>query len=470
MNAPQTSPATVPAAQATPAGNPNRRKALTAIASVVVLAGLGWGIYEYLVASHYEGTDNAYVQGNVIQITPQISGTVMAIMADDTDFVKAGSPLVQLDPADARVSLDQAEAALAGAVRQVRTLYANNGTLAAQISLRLADVTRAQTQVVSAQSDVARANEDVNRRQSLTGNGAVSREELNHAQTQLSNAKSALAAAQANVQASQAGVTAAREQLTSNQALTDNTSVDQHPSVLAAAAKVREAFLATQRAAMPAPVDGYVAKRTVQLGQRVAAGTPMMSIVPLNQVWVDANFKEVQLRNIRIGQPVKLTADVYGSKVEYKGTVAGLGVGTGAAFSLLPAQNATGNWIKVVQRVPVRIALDAEQLRASPLRVGLSMDATVDISQKDGKTLADAPRVAALNTTQVYAQADAGADAEVRRVIAANVGRAVARANPQQAPNAVNGSKPAPIALPDGANLAQRPATVAPAAPAVAVQ
>jgi membrane fusion protein (multidrug efflux system) len=410
-------------AAAQPAGNPKRKKALTALASVVVIAGLGWGAYEYLVASHYESTDNAYVQGNVIQITPQIGGTVMAIMADDTDFVKAGQPLVQLDPADARVSLDQAEAALAQAVRQVRTLYANNGSLAAQITLRESDVVRAQ-------SDIGRANEDLNRRLALTGNGAVSKEELNHTQTQLANAKSALAAAQA-------GVVAAREQLASNQALTDGTSVEQHPSVLVAAAKVREAYLATQRAALPAPVDGYVAKRTVQLGQRVAAGTPMMSLIPLNQVWVDANFKEVQLRNIRIGQPVKLTADLYGRKVEYKGTVAGLGAGTGAAFALLPAQNATGNWIKVVQRVPVRVALDAQQLAASPLRVGLSMDAEVDISNKDGKMLADVPRTAATTQTQVYASLDSGANEEVRRVIAANLGRPAAR---QAAPSVAKGS------------------------------
>lgn len=407
--APAAAPAPESASPYRPAGNATRRKALTALASVVVVAGLGWAVYEYLVASHYESTDNAYVQGNVIQITPQIGGTVMAIMADDTDFVKAGQPLVQLDPADAKVALEQADAALAQAVRQVRTLYANNGSLAAQITLRQSDVARAQ-------SEIARANDDLNRRQALSGNGAVSREELNHAQTQLANAKSTLAAAQA-------GVLAAREQLTSNQALTDGTSVEQHPSVQLAAAKVREAWLATQRAAMPAPVDGYVAKRTVQLGQRVAAGTPMMSIIPLRQVWVDANFKEVQLRNIRIGQPVKLTADLYGKKVEYKGSVAGLGVGTGAAFALLPAQNATGNWIKVVQRVPVRIALDPQQLAASPLRVGLSMDAEIDISNKDGKMLADAPRTAAASQTQVYASLDSGANAEVRRVIAANIGR-----------------------------------------------
>ena len=436
MNAPQSTPsaATTPAPVAAsasanaPAGNPKRKKALTALASVVVVAGLGWAAYEYLVASHYETTDNAYVQGNVIQITPQIGGTVMAIMADDTDFVKAGQPLVQLDPADAKVALDQAEAALAQAVRQARTLYANNGTLQAQVTLRDSDVVRAQ-------SDIARASDDLARRQSLTGNGAVSKEELGHAETQLANAKSALAAAQA-------GVVAAREQLSSNQALTDGTSIDQHPSVLVAAAKVREAFLATQRAALPAPVDGYVAKRTVQLGQRVAAGTPMMSIIPLKNVWVDANFKEVQLRNIRIGQPVKLVADLYGKKVEYKGTVAGLGVGTGAAFSLLPAQNATGNWIKVVQRVPVRIALDVQQLATNPLRVGLSMDAEVDVSQKDGKTLADAPRPAALAEVHAYGVPGDAADKDVRRVIAANMGKgalaAVATVAASPSPPAAN--------------------------------
>ena len=392
-----------------PASNGKRRRALTALAAVVIVAGGGWGIYEWLVASHYEDTDNAYVSGNVIQITPQIGGTVMAIGADDTDFVKAGQPLVQLDPADAKVALEQAEAALAQAVRQVRTLYANNGSLAAQVTLR-------QSDIVKARSDIAKAQDDLQRRRALSGNGAVSKEELNHAETQLDTAKSQLAAAQA-------GVAAAKEALVSNQSLTEGTSVAQHPSVLAAASKVREAYLATQRVAMPAPVDGYVAKRTVQLGQRVAAGTPMMSIVPLNQLWVDANFKEVQLRNIRIDQPVKLTADLYGKKVEYTGKVAGLGVGTGSAFALLPAQNATGNWIKVVQRVPVRIALDPEQLKANPLRIGLSMDAEIDISSKSGKMLADAPRPTALTQTAVYSQLDHGADAEVNRIVAANLGR-----------------------------------------------
>src|SRR5690606_21409874 len=273
----------------------------------------------------------------------------------------------------------------------------------------------------------------------LSGNGAVSKEELNHAETAVANARSAVAAAQA-------GVVAARESLASNRSLTDGTRVEEHPSVQAAAARLREAYLATQRVAMPAPVDGYVARRTVQLGQRVSPGTPLMSVVPLGQVWVDANFKEVQLRNIRIGQPVKLTADLYGKEVAYDGKVEGLGIGTGAAFALLPAQNATGNWIKVVQRVPVRISLDAEQVQANPRRVGLSMDAEVDVRERGGRMLAEAPRREPVAQTQVYSALDKGAEAEVRRIIEANLGREVQPAAKRE-PHG-----PAPV--PGGAHLA----------------
>ncbi len=389
-------------------GNSARKKALTGI-SLVLLAGLLYGGYEWFINRHSEDTDNAYVQGNVIQITPQISGTVTAILADDTDFVKAGQPLVQLDPADARVALEQAQANLAQTVRQVRTLYAGNGNLRAQIAVREAEVERAQ-------AEVSRATDDLGRRQSLVGNGAVSKEELSHTQTQLTSAQNTLAAAKA-------AAAAAREQLSTNLALTDGTTLENHPSVLAAAARLHEAYLAANRAALPAPVDGYVAKRTVQLGQRIAAGVPVMSLIALNQVWVDANFKEVQLRNIRIGQPVKLTADVYGKKVEFDGTVAGMSAGTGAAFALLPAQNATGNWIKVVQRVPVRIALDARQLASHPLRVGLSMEATVDVTDQSGKALADAPQAASNVQTQVFGTIDRQADLEVKKIIAANTPR-----------------------------------------------
>ena len=403
MNAPTATPVAAPAQ---PGG---KRKKILGTLSVIVALGLAYGGYEWYIGRNTETTDNAYVQGNVVQITPQAGGTVTAIHADDTDFVKAGQVLVQLDPADAKVALEQAEAALAQAVRQVRTLYANNTTLQANIALREADIARAQ-------NELARANDDLQRRQALVGKGAVSKEELNHAKSQVTAAENALAAARA-------GVNAAREQLNSNQTLTEGTRIDSHPSVMAAAAKVREAYLLLHRAGLPAPVDGYVAKRSVQLGQRVAAGTPLMSIIPLNQLWVDANFKEVQLRNIRIGQPVTLTADVYGKRMEYHGTVAGLSAGTGSAFSLLPAQNATGNWIKVVQRVPVRVALDPKQLAESPLRVGLSMVATVDTTEQSGKTLADGARTASVVQTEVYASMDKGADDEVRRVIAANLGK-----------------------------------------------
>lgn len=415
MNAPETTP---------PAGNPARKKALTAVAAAVAVAGIAYGAYYALVLNHYEHTDNAYVQGNVVQLTPQVSGTVLAINADDTDFVKAGQVIVKLDPADAQVALDQAEAQLAQTVREVRTLFANNATLKAQIALREADLARAQ-------SDVARAQDDVSRRSPLLATGAVGKEEFNHANSQLTAAKSA-------VMAAQSAALAAREQLTSNQALTDNTSVEQHPNVLRASARVREAYLAVKRADLAAPVDGYVAKRSVQLGQRVQAGAPLMSVIALKQVWVDANFKESQLKNLRIGQPVTLTADMYGNKVEYHGKVDGLGAGTGAAFALLPAQNATGNWIKVVQRLPVRVALDAQEVAAHPLRVGLSMEARVDVSDISGKTLADAPRSQGVAQNAVGEANHADADAEVRKIIAANLGRSV-----KPAPQASRAATPA---------------------------
>lgn len=398
------------APEAAPAAAPGRKKALTLVAAAVVLGGIGYGAYYALVANHFEHTDNAYVQANVVQITPQVAGTVVAIAADDTDKVKAGQVLVKLDQADARVALDQAQAQLAQTVREVRTLFANNGSLEAQIRLRQADVTRTQT-------EVARAQDDVNRRAPLLASGAVGKEEYNHATAQLAAARSAQAGAES-------ALSAAREQLMSNQSLTDGTTVDQHPNVARAAARVRETYLALQRAALPAPVDGYVAKRSVQVGQRVQAGSPVMALVTLDQPWVDANFKESQLQRIRIGQPATLTADVYGQKVTYHGKVVGLGAGTGAAFSLLPAQNATGNWIKVVQRVPVRLSLDEAEVKAHPLRVGLSMEVEVDVAQQDGPVLAQNPREHAVAQTAVFDALQKDADALVRRIIDANLGRA----------------------------------------------
>jgi membrane fusion protein (multidrug efflux system) len=388
-----------------------RRRALLSLLVFFALAAFAWGIYWFIYERHYESTDNAYVVGNLVQVTPQINATVVAIGADETDLVRAGQPLVKLDPADAQVALDQAQAQLGQTVREVRTLFANNATFASNIALRDAEVARAQ-------SDVARTQDDLTRRKSLATTGAVSDEEIKHAATALESAKSALVAAQA-------AAAAARDQLAANQASTAGTTVAEHPNVQRAAARVREAFLGLSRVELPAPVTGYVARRSVQVGSRVQAGTPLMAIVPLDQVWVEANFKEVQLRNLRIGQPVNLTADLYGGKVEYHGTVAGLGIGTGAAFALLPAQNATGNWIKIVQRVPVRVALEPAEVAAHPLRVGLSMEATVDVADRSGKLLADAPRVQPVATTSAFATSSKEADAMIRRIVAANLQPAV---------------------------------------------
>ena len=396
-----------------PASSNKRRRLLLLIAAVVVVIGIAYAIWYALVGSHYQSTDDAYVAGNVVQVTPQVAGTVIAINADDTDIVKQGQDLVVLDPSDARVALDQAEAQLAQTVREVRGVYANNGTLSANIATREADT-------IKAKSALLRAQDDYQRRAALVASGAVSKEELQHMQTELDGAKSVLAAADAGVQA-------AREQLVSNQTLTDGTSVAQHPNVLRSAARVREAYLAVERNTLPAPVSGQVAKRGVQLGQRVAPGTPLMAIVPLNDLWIEANFKEVQLRQMRIGQPVQIEADLYGGKVEYDGKVVGLSAGTGSAFSLLPAQNATGNWIKVVQRVPVRIAIDPKQLADHPLRIGLSIVAKIDTSDQRGEQLAsarpaNAPRDATYQT-QAFAPDTHAADALIDRIVAANLGK-----------------------------------------------
>ena len=401
---PAAAPAPAPAIAAS-----RRKPALLAVAALTLLVAGAYGAYWALALRQHESTDNAYVQAPVVQITPQVSGTVLAVLADDTDVVKQGAPLVKLDPSDARLALERAEAQLAQTVREVRTLYVNNAALAASVRAREAEAARLD-------AEVARAADDVARRRPLMASGAVGGEEMKHAETTLASAKSALAGAQS-------ALAAAREQAASNRALTEGTAVEKHPNVERAAAAVREAWLALQRTELPAPLAGQVAKRTVQVGQRVAAGTPLMTVIPLEQVWVEANFKEVQLRQMRIGQPVKLKADLYGSKVEYDGRIAGLGAGTGAAFALLPAQNATGNWIKVVQRVPVRVELDAKQLAEHPLRVGLSMEANVDVSKQEGAPLL-ASAVSRPSATQVLDAPGEEADKIVRGIIAANMGKA----------------------------------------------
>jgi membrane fusion protein (multidrug efflux system) len=316
----------------------------------------------------------------------------VTIAADDTQFVKAGDTLVELDPADAKIALEQADAKLAKAVRDVRGLFATTGQLKASVDMRNADV--------------ARATEDLNRRQRLAASGAVSGEELQHARDALASARAAQVAAQ--------------QELAASAARTDRTAVATHPDVLAAAAQVHDAYLDVARTQLPAPVSGFVAKRSVQLGQRVAPGTTLMAIVPLDQVWVDANFKEPQLATMRVGQSAVLKADLYGNKIEYHGTVSGFGAGTGSAFSLLPAQNATGNWIKIVQRVPVRIALDPQELAAHPLQIGLSMDVEIDTHQRDGVRLPQQTRSVAAYRTDVYDSVDAAAAQRIRSIIAAN--------------------------------------------------
>ncbi|SNS28622.1 membrane fusion protein, multidrug efflux system [Noviherbaspirillum humi] len=371
-----------------------RKKVLLTIATIFVLAALLYGLYWFLFARYVEETENAYVQGNVVQVTPQVAGTVTRIHADDTNTVKAGQPLVSFDSADADVAVAQAEAQLAQTVREVRTLFASQAQSGATLAMR--------------QAELAKARDDLARRKALAGSGAVSAEEIRHAE--------------AAVTAAQAAVNAASEQLASGRALTEGTSVQNHPNVQRAAARLQEAMLAQSRNTLYAPVSGEVAKRSVQVGQRVNPGTPVMAIIPLDQVWVDANFKESQLRDMRIGQPVTLTSDVYGGKVEYHGHIVGMAAGTGSAFALLPAQNATGNWIKVVQRIPVRIAIDDKDLKEHPLRVGLSMHAEVDLHDKRGRPVGDntsapTPLVSAAPSAAI----DDKAKARIASIITANL-------------------------------------------------
>jgi membrane fusion protein (multidrug efflux system) len=378
------------------AANGNRKRMMLIATGSFAMLGLVWFGYWALTGRHHQKTDNAYVAGNVIQVTPQAAGTVVAIDADDTDFVKAGQRLVQLDDTDAKVALVQAEAELAQAVREVRSLFTGNDALRAKVLLQ--------------QSALARAEADLKRRNGLTKSGAVSSEELHHSEEA--------------VKAAQADLLAAQEQLSGNLAYTENTTIPDHPNVQNAAAKVRAAYLALQRTKIIAAADGHIAKRSVQLGQHIAPGAPLMAIVPLQQIWIDANFKESQLAQMRIGQPVEIEADIYRGKVDYHGRIVGLSAGTGSAFSLLPAQNATGNWIKVVQRLPVRIEVDPQQLRAHPLRIGLSVTANVDIRDRDGPQLSNRVRKQPVWQTTVYENTAREGDALVQNIIDTHDGSA----------------------------------------------
>ncbi len=369
-----------------------RKKSFTIFAAVLLVAAVGAGFYytNYVVGN--QETEDAYVNGNLVQITPEITGTVTKIAADDGDYVEKGQELVRFDDADADIAFENAMANLAQTVRQVRGLFNN--------------VEQAKAVVAEKTIALNKAKTDVRRRKDMVKAGGLSQEELSHAQDMVNSAEKALAVAE--------------QQLKSQQAMIHNTTVETHPLVKTAIAQVKQTYLAKQRTRLVAPVSGYVAQRNVQVGQRVGQSSTLMAVVPLDEVWVDANFKETQLNDMRIGQSVTLTSDLYGEEVEFHGTVESLGIGTGSAFSILPAQNATGNWIKVVQRLPVRIELDKHDIAQHPLRIGLSMTVDVDTSNKSGALLADKSSATSRYQTDIYAQSLNGVNKMIDRIIAEN--------------------------------------------------
>lgn len=375
---------------APPAGNPTRKRALTVLAVVVVIGAIVWAVFHFLLAAPEQETDDAYIAGDVVAITARDPGQVTDIHADNTQVVKAGQPLIDLDAATADVGVASAEAELARAVRATRSDFSKLGETSAA--------------VVQAQAELARAQNDLKRRRGAAAEGAVSGEELGHAADQVKVASATLALVRSQQAQSQNGVA--------------GTTVSNNPAVMAAIAAYRRAAIARSHMHVVAPIDGVVAQRTVQLGQQVSAGMPLMAVVPLDRVWVDANFRETQLRDLRIGQPATVTADMYGDDLVYHGHVVGLGAGSGNAFALLPAQNASGNWIKITQRVPVRIALDKGELQRNPLRVGLSVNATVDTANRSG-TMVGRPATAAYRGLSTGA-GDPAVEAKIRQIIAAN--------------------------------------------------
>ena len=378
---PSASPSSTSSTPLTAGGKPApslRQRLFTGLGAVVGLGALAFGGWWLLVGSHHVSTDDAYVGADIAQITPQTAGAVQKVLVADTQAVKAGDVVAVLDPTDAAYPLAQAKADYARVVRRVRGEIATTDAAGATVAAREADLARARAQTVSADSDLARAKLEFDRRDRLAASGAVSGEELTNARTTLRNAEANLAAVKAAETLAEANLKVARAQSEAQAALTAGAGVDDNPDVKYAKANLDAAQMNYDRCILRAPVDGIVAKRNVQVGQRVAIGTPLMSIVPIDQAFVDANFKEVQLKKVRVGQSVEVEADLYGGGVKYHGTVVGVGGGTGSAFAVIPAQNATGNWIKVVQRLPVRIRLDPKDLAAHPLRVGLSVKADID--------------------------------------------------------------------------------------------
>ena len=343
-----------------------RKSTLLLLTLLFIIIAVAYGIYWFIVARHFEETDDAYVAGNQVQIMAQVSGSVTKVWADNTDFVKQGDVLVTLDQTDALQAFEKAKTELAASVRQTRQQMINSKQLQASIEVQRTALSQAQT--------------DLNRRVPLGSANLIGREELQHA-------RDAVASAQAQLDV-------AIQQYNANQAMILNTALEQQPAVLQAATEVRNAWLALERTKVVSPITGYVSRRAVQPGAQIGTTTPLMAVVPATKLWVDANFKETQLAHMRIGQSATVVSDIYGDEVTYTGKVVGLDMGTGSAFSLLPAQNATGNWIKVVQRLPVRIELDAQQLADHPLRIGLSTLVKVDTTNRDGQVLASQTRSA----------------------------------------------------------------------------
>ena len=377
---------------ATPDAN-KRRNVLLGMTALFIVAGIAYGIYYTTVLTQRETTDNAYVGGNMITLTSQVSGNVQEIRADETQMVKAGVEVIKLDSLDAELNLRQAESKLGATVRQLRQRYA--------------DVAQYEAAIEQRKLVLQQAEDDLARRAPLAADHTVSAEEVTHARQTVAEAKAALAVAQSQLEAARSGVA--------------GVDIVNNPSVQSAKADFLVAWVAARRNAILAPASDYVAKRSVQVGAHIVPGTALLSIVPLDQLWIDANFKESELRNLRIGQPVKIEADIYGGKVEYHGKLVGLAAGTGSAFSLLPAQNATGNWIKIVQRVPVRITLDPKELAEHPLRIGLSTEVTVDTHDRDGAVLGAPASAAAVYSTEALGQPVAEAEVMAKNIIDKNL-------------------------------------------------
>ncbi|WHS99694.1 multidrug export protein EmrA [Pantoea sp. SGAir0180] len=371
-----------------------RKGALILLALVVVLLGIAWGVYWFLVLRHFQETDDAYVAGNQVQIMAQVSGSVNKVWFDDTDYVKKGDVLVSLDKTDAQQAFEKAQTELATSVRQVHQQMINAKQYQATIALR--------------QTALDQAQADLKRREPLGASNLIGREELQHARDAVASAKAEL--------------DVAIQQYNANQAMILNTSLENQPAVKQSAAQLRDAWLTLQRTDIRSPMDGYVSRRSVQVGSQISTSTPLMAVVPATDLWVDANFKETQLAGVRIGQPATVVADIYGDDVVYHGKVVGLDMGTGSAFSLLPAQNATGNWIKVVQRLPVRIELNQDEVAKHPLRIGLSTLVKIDTDNKDGSVLATSVRQQAAYSTNALAIDLAPVNTLITDIVHANAG------------------------------------------------